>query len=274
MRNQLTGVGRFSLPGSLPCFDAHMHLNDKAFDECRDTVASYLTRSGYEGVCAGWDLPSSRDALLLTERWTGIHAAVGLHPAYLPERITGDLLDALSGLAQLEGAVAIGECGLDAACAVPDSVQRAALEAQLDLALALGMPAVLHVRGRHGDMIRLLEARNRLPACMLHGASLSREMARAYLEIGCMISIGGAVAWENSRRAKETAEIVPEDRLLLETDCPFQSPLRGEISRPESLFLIAEKAAEIRSMETDALLVHTADNARAFFGLPRGENHE
>ena len=246
-------------------FDAHMHLNDPAFAVGLGRRIDDLAERGYAGAVAGWDFPSSEAALELASAHSNLCAAVGFHPCFLPENLSGALA-ALSGLARC-GAAAIGECGLDETSPASPGLQREALEAQLDLACSLGLPAVLHVRGRHGAMLEVLRSRKSNPKLLLHGASLSRELFGAYLETGCMISLGGLVLRRGAKRARDTAQAVPADRLLIETDCPYQPPIPGIKNEPENLLAIAQAVAERRETDAETVLKTTGRNARRFFGL-------
>ena len=254
------------MTGRIGGFDAHMHVNDPAFSPDRDERIESLAARGYSGMVTGWDLASSETAVGLAARHGNLFAAAGIHPCCLPPDLSG-AMRRLSLLAA-SGARAIGECGLDETAAAADGRQQEALSAQLDLALALRLPAVLHVRGRHGAMLALLRRRKENPPLLLHGASLSRELLSEYLKLGCMISIGGLAARSGAKRAKETAALVPGDRLCLETDCPFQPPAAGEACLPESLLSVAGAVAAIRGADRDTILALTQKNARRFYRLP------
>ena len=246
-------------------FDAHMHLNETAFEEERDKRIDRLAALGYEGAVSGWDLASSKTALELALRHPNLHAVVGFHPCYLPRNLS----DALSALCDLagSGAVAIGECGLDETSCAEELFQREALHAQLDLACQLSLPAVLHVRGKHGALLDVLHSRRQNPPLLLHGASLSRELLREYLALGCRISLGGLAARSGAKKARETAKAVPDDLLLIETDCPYQPPVPGTQSGPEDLFVVARAIAELRGTDEQSVLDRTRENAYRFFGL-------
>ena len=246
-------------------FDAHMHLNDPAFAVGLGRRIDELAECGYAGAVSGWDFPSSERALELASAHSNFCATVGFHPCFLPENLPGALA-ALSGLAKC-GAAAIGECGLDETSSASPEFQREALEAQLDLACSLGLPAVLHVRGRHGAMLEVLRSRKSTPKLLLHGASLSRELLCAYLETGCMISLGGLILRRGAKRAPDTAKAVPPDRLMIETDCPYQPPMPGMKNEPENLLAIAFAVAESRETDAETVLKITEKNARRFFGL-------
>lgn len=250
-------------------FDAHMHLNDPAFQAGREEILHRLALRGYEGAVSGWDIPSSETALELASRHTNLHAAVGIHPCYLPEDPDG----AMRRLRELaaSGARAIGECGLDETGAEPMDKQIGMLNRQLDLACQIGLPVVLHVRGRHGAMLSLLKKRTTNPPLLLHGASLGRELLREYLGLGCLISVGGMVARERGKRAQETAGLVPPDRLLIETDCPWQAPVPGRQSQPEDLAVVSHAVAKQRNTDGETVLKVTRENAHRFFGLPLEE---
>ena len=250
-------------------FDAHMHLNDAAFADGLGGRLERLAEAGYEGAVSGWDIPSSRAAMEIARKQPFLCATAGIHPCYIPE----DLNEALSVLTNLagSGAAAIGECGFDEKAAASLHRQREVFEAQLDLAVSLSLPVVLHVRGRHGALLEVLRSWRGCVPMLLHGASLSKELLKAYLDLGCMISIGALAVRENAIRTRETAKWVPSDCLLIETDCPFQPPALGIRNEPEFLSAVASAVSECRGSDVDNVLMITRENARRFYGKPAEE---
>ena len=246
-------------------FDAHCHLNDASFDADRSFVLNAMRAHGIQACCAGWDLPSSHAALQLANASAQLRAAVGIHPGYLD----GWDESALRSLAEDPLACAIGECGLDPSVSVEMDRQIALFQAQLDLALCVGKPAVLHVRGAHAQAIQLLKARKSLPSCMLHGASASAEQIREYVKLGCMISFGGVITWSGARKAVRSVQVVPYPQLLIETDAPFQAPdpWRHERNTPEHLPSIGRTIARLLGISEDELAAITTRNANRFFDI-------
>ena len=251
-------------------FDTHAHYDDEAFDADRDAVLSALPEAGVSLVLdPGCDLLSSQKAAALAETYPHVYAAVGVHP----EHCAGFGEAALSALRQLAArpkVIAIGEIGLDYYWEQnpPREIQRQAFRAQLALALELDLPVIVHDREAHGDTLDILRE---FPAVrgVLHCFSGSPEMARALAERGWYFGFDGPVTYKNARKSLEAAAAVPRDRLLLETDSPYLSPvpLRGRRNDSRSLPYIVQRLAEVLDMEPEALAKLCLENGKRLFGL-------
>lgn len=250
-------------------FDSHAHYDDPAFDGDREQLLDSLAGAGVETVLTiGADLATSRAAVALAERYPFLWAAVGVHPhgaAELPE----DWLRQLEELAAHPRVRAIGEIGYDYHY---DSdwkeAQRTAFEAQLRLAARLGLPVVIHDREAHGDTMELL--RQYRPAGVVHCYSGSAEMVKEVVALGMYVGFTGVVTFKNARRALEAAAVVPPDRLLVETDCPYMAPEPFRGRRCDSTLLphTIARLAQVTGMEPQELADLTAANARRLFGIP------
>lgn len=252
-------------------FDSHTHYDDPAFDPDREQLLSGLAAQGVEAVMTiGADLPSSRAAVRLAEERPFIWAAVGVHPhgaADLPE----DWLARLEDLAAHPRVRAIGEIGYDYHYDADwKEAQHRVFEAQLQLAARLEKPVIIHDREAHGDTMELL--RQYAPAGVVHCYSGSAEMVREILALGMYVGFTGVVTFKNARRALEAAAVVPLDRLLVETDCPYMAPepFRGQRCHSGLLPYTIGKLAEIKGVTPQELAVITGGNARRLFGIPRG----
>lgn len=251
-------------------FDSHAHYDDPAFDPDRREVLSSLAGAGVETVMTiGADLATSRAAVELAEEYPFLWAAVGVHPHGAAE-VPGDWLDRLEELAAHPRVKAIGEIGYDYHYDGGwKEAQRRVFEEQLKLAKKLELPVVIHDREAHGDTMELL--RRYAPAGVVHCYSGSAEMAREILSLGMHIGFTGVVTFKNARRALEAAAVVPLDRLLVETDCPYMSPepFRGKRCDSRLLPYTIAKLAEVKGVTPQELAVITAGNARRLFGIPR-----
>ena len=250
-------------------FDSHAHYDSAAFDDDRDTVLASLPARGVGGVInAGSDLPSSRTSIALSEQYPFVWAAVGVHPEAAREMTSNDLAE-IRQLATSSRVVAIGEIGLDYhyedAC--PREIQQQWFAAQLALANKLDLPVIVHDREAHEDTLRLL--REYRPKGVLHCFSGSVEMLREVMHLGMSIGLGGAVTFKNARRPVEAAAAVPADRLLLETDAPYMTPVpdRGKRCDSAHIAYTAAKIAEVRGIPVDALLDLTRENTCRLFGI-------
>jgi len=252
-------------------FDTHAHLNDNQFS---GDLAETIARSRAAGVTritnVGYDLPSSRRALEIARQYPGCYAAVGIHP-HDAQTLTGEAIEALMEMAGDPLVVAIGEIGLDFYRDLsPRETQRHAFQVQIDLAWELQKPIVIHDRDAHGETVATLQAaRDTVTGGILHCFSGSWEMARQCLNLGYYIALGGPVTFANAHKVVDIARQVPLERLLLETDCPYLSPVpfRGKRNEPARVGIIAEKIAALRGISLAELAAATTQNACSVFGL-------
>lgn len=256
-------------PNSPIIFDSHAHYDDRAFDGDRETVLSALPEAGVCGVInCGVDILSSQKALALAKQYPFLWAAVGIHGQEAGRAKPGDL-NRLLPLLDEPRAVALGEIGLDYHYddGAPREVQRELLERQLQIAVERDIPVILHDREAHEDMWKLLQRYK--PRGVMHCFSGSVEMARDLVGIGMYIGLGGAVTFKNARRPMEVAAWVPEDRLLIETDAPYMTPVpfRGKRNSSALIPYTAEKIAQVRGMTPEQVLRMTRENAERLFGV-------
>ena len=150
---------------------------------------------------------------------------------------------------------------------VPKDKQLDIFEKQIILANELELPVIVHDREAHEDTMNLLKRYK--PKGVVHCFSGSAEMAKEVLKLGMYIGLGGAVTFKNARKPLEVAEIVPEDRLLLETDCPYMTPVpfRGRRNSSDLIVYSAEKLAEVRHTDTQKLINTANENARRLFKI-------
>ena len=251
-------------------FDTHAHYDDEQFDADRFELLASLPEKGVELILnPACDMPSSRQVLSFTGRFSHVYGAVGVHPQaaadYKPENIAE-----LRKLAENRKIKAIGEIGLDYHYDEnsPRQAQRECLEPQLCLAEELGLPVIFHDREATADA---LDAISRHPSLrgVMHCFSGSWETAKTVLDAGWYISFTGAVTFKNARKAPEVVSKMPIDRLMLETDSPYMAPVPYRGRRCDSSYLpyIAEKIAEIRGMTTEEVAAVTLENGKRFFGI-------
>ena len=254
----------------MPIFDTHAHYDADRFDSDRDALLSAMPGVGVGLVLdPGCDLPSSRAAAELAERYPHVYAAVGIHPEncgdFVPEH-----MDALRRMAREPKVVAIGEIGLDYYWPEnpPRDFQQQVFRAQLELALELDLPVIVHDREAHGDSLAIVKGYPALRG-VFHCYSGSVEMARELLALGWYLGFDGPVTYKNARKTVEVAEMVPLDRILIETDSPYMSPvpLRGKRNDSRNVFYIAEKLAQIKGMTTEEMARLTMENGKSLFGI-------
>ena len=248
-------------------FDSHAHYDDGWFDADRDELLASLPSKGVCGIVNNSvDLDNAKRVIELAEKYDFMYAAVGVHPENL-EGLPDDMLSQLAALTGHPKVVAIGETGLDYHRDIPREEQRRVFEEQLRLSLELKMPIVVHDREAHGDVFDLL--RKYRPLALVHCFSGSVELAREAVRLGCYISLGGVVTFKNARHSVEVAADIPLDRLLLETDAPYMSPVpfRGKRCDSSMIIYAAEKIAALRGIGTQELLNITAENAKRFYSI-------
>lgn len=252
-------------------FDTHAHYDDERFDPDRAQVLAALPEAGVSLVLnPGCDLPSSRTAVALAQTWPHVYAAVGLHP----ENCGGCGEAELAGIRSLcsqEKVVAVGEIGLDYYWAEnpPREFQQAIFRSQLALARDLDLPVIVHDRDAHGDCLAIVSEYPDVCG-VFHCFSGSPELAQILLARGWYLGFDGPVTYKNAKRAPEVIALCPMERILLETDSPYLSPVphRGERNDSRNLPWIAAKIAEIKGCATEAVAQAAAENGKRLFRIP------
>ena len=279
-------------------FETHAHYDDDAFNDDRDEVIGGLRAAGIARVVnIGADMASSRRSVELANRYDFMYAAVGVHPdnageivacdtsddADSVERKVYNTVDCSRNLAELrqmaasEKVIAIGEIGLDYHWNVfPREVQKEAFVTQWELAVGLGLPIEIHSRDAAEDTMNIVremygreqKAGRELRADM-HCYSYSPEQAAEYVKMGLYFGIGGVITFKNAKKLREVVEIVPIERLLLETDCPYLAPEPHRGSRNNSTYLhsVAAGIAQIKGISEKEVEDITYENACRFFGI-------
>ena len=245
-------------------FDTHIHMNDPAFDADRDAlIASFPEKGVALAMNVGCSLASSYDAIALAEKFPHIYAAVGTHPDAADE-VNDEVVETYRKLCKLHPKVkAIGEIGLDYYYEdIPRDIQKKAFAMQLELARELDLPVVVHDRDAHDDGMTMIKQFPTVKG-VFHCYSGSAEMARQLVKMGWYIGFTGVLTFKNARKAVETAQAIPLDRIVIETDCPFMSPepFRGKRNDPTRVYRMAEALAQIRGISVEE--VHTATTANA-----------
>ena len=250
-------------------FDSHAHYDDKKFGEDRDEVLSSLPEKGVGWVVnAASDLDSAQRCIELAKKYDYIYAAVGVHP-HAAKSWNEESETRLRRLAENTKVVAIGEAGLDYHYDFsPRDKQKEVFERQIIIAKELDLPIVIHDREAHGDMYDILRKYAPLKG-VVHCFSGSVELAKETERLGLHIGLGGAVTFKNAKTPLEVAACVSDDRLLIETDCPYMAPvpLRGKRCDSSMIPYMAEVIAEVRGVTPQEILDLTRANANKLFGL-------
>lgn len=257
---------------SVKLIDTHTHLDFDDFDQDRPDVLAHCQQLGVERlVVLGvyernlqrvWDLALSEPS---------VYAALGLHPIYIDEHLPAhldQLRERLSHLAGHPKLCAIGEIGLDYYVDGLDRArQQQVFEAQLQMAADFDLPALLHVRRSHADVIATLKRFKLKRAGIIHAFAGSREEAREYTKLGFKLGLGGAATWPRALRMHRVLADLPLDSVVLETDSPDMAPAMypNQRNSPEHLPQICTTLAEIMGIEPDALAHASTHNANQLF---------
>ena len=256
-------------------FDTHAHLHFPEFAGDLDAVLERARAAGIVGmVTIGTDRETNPAAVALAERLPDVYATVGIHPHDAAQATEADF-EALESLARSSAkVVAIGEMGLDFFRDLsPRDIQERVFRRQLGLARRLGRPVVVHCRDAHAEALAVLaEEKVGEMGGVMHCFSADVEVAKRCLDLGLLISIAGPVTYKNARSLPDVARFVPEDRLVVETDCPFlpPHPHRGKRNEPAYVALTAARVAELRGADLDSLGATTTRNAARLFKLSHG----
>ena len=250
-------------------FDTHTHLDDEKFAEDRVEMIEHIRKSGVSlAVNVGSGIEESRNSIALAEQYDFIYAAVGVHPGNTGNMTDADL-EQVRQMAKHPKTVAIGEIGLDYYYDEPErDVQKYWFQKQLELAKELDMPYIIHDREAHADTMDIVKQVGYGKGVM-HCFSGSIEMARIMMNMGFYISIAGQVTFKNAPKLQEVARFVPTDRLLIETDSPYLTPVphRGERNNSANVTYTCAKIAELKGMDAEELAKITLENGKKFYGL-------
>ena len=249
--------------------DSHAHIQLSQFNRDRDAVLKRADDAAISTILViGFDMETSLGAVELAKRHPQIYATVGMHP-HDAKDLTPDILEKFRELAAHPKVIALGEMGLDYYRNLsPRQLQQEAFEKQLDLAEALQMPIIIHNRDAYMDILPILEARK--PGSVrgvLHCFTGDVALMHRSLAIGFHIGIGGIVTYPNAKDVRAVAKEVPEDRLLIETDCPWLAPQfrRGKRNEPAYVRAVAEKIAELRETSVETIGETTTKNFQTLF---------
>jgi TatD DNase family protein len=252
--------------------DSHAHLELEPLVKEPDEVISRASRAGVRAIITvGIDLEDVKTALEVANRFEHVYACVGFHP-HNAKTVTDNALAEMERLARGPKVVGYGEVGLDFFRNLsPREVQIQAFRDQLTIAKRLGKPVVIHLRNAYPEGVKILEAAAPFPAGgVIHCFSGEMQDARRCLDLGFYVSIPGTITYKKNEKLRSIVRDLPEDRILLETDCPFLAPepLRGKDNEPAYIVHTANKVAEVRGSRVQDVATVTSKNAVKLFRLP------
>ncbi|HEY9824830.1 MAG TPA: TatD family hydrolase [Stenomitos sp.] len=256
--------------------DTHVHLNFETFEPDLDAVAQRWRDAGVVQLVHSCVTPSEFPAIqALSQRFPELFFAVGLHPLDVSEALPGWEADVQAWAASDAKVVAIGETGLDFYKADNREPQVEAFWAHLRIAQQLNLPVIIHCRDAAETMVDCLHQfwqQHGPVKGVMHCWGGTADQAQWFIDLGFYISFSGTVTFKNATQIHESAKIVPSERLLIETDCPFLSPVpkRGERrNEPANVLYVAQRLAELRGSSLEDLTTQTTLNARQLFQLPQ-----
>ncbi len=252
-------------------FETHAHYDDQRFDEDRQQLLDSMKEAGIDHIVnIGANMESSRSSLELAHKYDFIYATVGVHPSDT-EELDDERLEELRVLSRDGKCVAIGEIGLDYYWPEPDhDLQKMWFKKQIALARQEKLPVVIHSRDAAADTLTILREENAAEnGGVVHCFSYSAEVAKQCADMGFYIGVGGVLTFKNGRKLREAVEILPLDKILLETDSPYLAPEPHRGHRNSSLYLplVVEAIAEIKNVTTEEVIRITEENAKNMYRI-------
>ncbi len=276
-------------------FDNHAHYNDEKFNNDREEIIKKIYETGVTKlICAGYSLDSSKKALEIASNYDFIYTIVGISPNDIPGKIydedlygkneaqrqelfteslmlVDNQLEEIEKMATNSKNVAIGEIGLDYHWNKENKdLQKQVFIKQIELANKLNLPIVIHTRDAIMDTLDILKnIKPTIRPGVFHCCPLNVELVKEGLKLGFYISFAGPVTFKNSKNAKEIVQMVPIDRMLIETDSPYLAPepVRGTRNDSRNVRFIAEKIAEFKGVSVENIAEQTYENAKRVFGI-------
>ena len=257
-------------------FDSHSHYNDEKFAEDREQIIESTYKSGItKFVCAGYNIQSSLDAIELSQKYEFIYSICGISPNDIPqtEQELWKNIEEISKIARQNNnnkLVAIGEIGLDYYWNKENKeLQKDMFIKQIEIANELDLPIVIHTRDATIDTIEILKENNVNKKGIFHCCPLNQELIKEALKLDFYISLSGVITFKNVKNVEDIINMIPEDRLLIETDSPYLSPepVRGKRNNSMNVKYVAEKIANIKNKTLEEVANITNKNAKMIFNI-------
>ena len=257
-------------------FDSHSHYNDEKFDEDREKIIKDTYEAGItKFICAGYNVESSKKALQIAEKYDFIYTIYGISPNDIPQH-EQELWKDINEISKIvkkdinKKVVAIGEIGLDYYWNKENKdLQKYAFIKQIELANELQLPIVIHTREAVMDTIDILKQNKIALKGIFHCCPLNRELVKEALKLGFYISFAGPITFKNSKNADEIINMVPIEKILIETDSPYLSPepLRGKRNDCRNVKYIAQKIANVKNLDIEDVANITYKNTCKIFNI-------
>ena len=251
-------------------FDSHSHLNDEKFDEDREEQIKKIRESGVSNfITAGYSVESSKKALEIAKKYDFIYTTAGVSPNDIPQT-EEELWKQLADIEKIveknkEKICAIGEIGLDYYWNTDNKeLQKKAFIEQIKIANKYNLPIVIHTREAVMDTLQILKENKVTKTGVFHCCPQNRELIKEGLKLGFYISFAGPITFKNSKNAEEMINLVPNDRILIETDSPYLAPepVRGTRNTPANVKYIAQKIADVKGLTIEEVEKMTFENTK------------
>ena len=254
-------------------FDSHSHYNDEKFDIDREQIIKETLENGVSNfIVAGYNINSSKKAIQIAEKYEEIFATTGISPNDV-EDIKNNINENISQIEEIaknKKVVAIGEIGLDYYWNKDNKeLQKEVFIKQIQLANKLDLPIVIHTRDAFIDTIEILKQNNVNKKGIFHCCPLNQELIKEAVKLGYYISLSGVITFKNAKNVEEILSLIPEDKLLIETDSPYLSPepFRGTRNDSINVKYVAEKIAKLKGKTIEEIAEITSKNAKEVFEI-------
>ena len=257
-------------------FDSHSHYNDEKFDIDREEIINKTKEEGISKfVCAGYDIKSSKQAIEISNKYDFIYSICGISPNDVPKNekeIENNIkqIEEIIKNDKLKKVVAVGEIGLDYYWNKENKErQKEIFKKQIELANKYNLPIVIHTREAILDTIDILKENKVTCRGVFHCCPLNRELIKEALKLDFYISFAGPITFKNSKNAEEIVNMVPLDKILIETDSPYLAPepKRGTRNDSRNVKLVAEKIAQYKQISLEEVATVTYENAKKIFKI-------
>lgn len=254
-------------------FDSHSHYNDEKFDIDRQQIIKETLSNGVSNfIIAGYNIEGSKKAIEIAENYEQIYTTVGISPNDV-EDIKDNVDESVSQIEEIaknKKVVAIGEIGLDYYWNKENKeLQKEVFIKQIELANKLELPIVIHTRDAFIDTIEILKQNNVNKKGIFHCCPLNQELIKEAVKLGYYISLSGVITFKNAKNVEEILNLIPEDKLLIETDSPYLSPepFRGKRNNSMNVKYVAEKIAKLKNKTIEEIAEFTNNNAKRIFNI-------
>lgn len=254
-------------------FDSHSHYNDEKFEIDREKIIKETLSNGVSNfIVAGYNIDGSKKAIEIAKEYEQVYTTAGISPNDVDDiknNINESILE-IEEIAKNKKVVAIGEIGLDYYWSKENKeLQKEIFIKQIQIANKLNLPIVIHTRDAFIDTIEILKQNNVKQKGIFHCCPLNQELVKEAVKLGYYISLSGVITFKNAKNVEEIIKLIPEDKLLIETDSPYLAPepVRGTRNNCMNVKYVAEKIAKIKNKTIEEIAELTNENAKRIFGI-------